>query len=65
MAVEDEEKDAVSLENESVHRVYDTIAGHFSDTRYKVHSLFQDSLTIAMATGGEVSEGTSCWIGRV
>lgn len=36
MAVEDDEKDAVSLENESVHRVYDIIAGHFSDTRYKV-----------------------------
>src|SRR5271170_282109 len=62
MAVEDEEKDAVSLENESVHRVYDTIAGHFSDTRYKVHSLFQDSLTIAMATSGKLSEKTSCWI---
>ena len=36
MAVEGDEKDAVSLENESVHRVYDIIAGHFSDTRYKV-----------------------------
>ena len=27
---------ALSLENESVHRVYDIIASHFSDTRYKV-----------------------------
>jgi hypothetical protein len=36
MALEEHEKDAVSLENESVHRVYDIIAGHFSDTRYKV-----------------------------
>ena len=45
MAVEDDEKDAVSLENESVHRVYDIIAGHFSDTRYKVWSVSQESLT--------------------
>jgi hypothetical protein len=29
---------ALSLENESVHRVYEIIASHFSDTRYKVVS---------------------------
>lgn len=36
MSNADEEKKAVTLENESVHRVYDIIASHFSDTRYKV-----------------------------
>ena len=36
MSDADEEKNAVALENESVHRVYDIIASHFSDTRYKV-----------------------------
>ena len=33
---EEDDKDAINLEKESVHRVYDIIAGHFSDTRYKV-----------------------------
>ena len=33
---EEEDKRALSIEQESVHRVYDIIAGHFSDTRYKV-----------------------------
>lgn len=36
MSDADEEAKAVALENESVHRVYDIIASHFSDTRYKV-----------------------------
>jgi hypothetical protein len=36
MSNADEEKKAVTLENESVHRVYEIIASHFSDTRYKV-----------------------------
>jgi len=30
------EADAVSLEEQYVHRVYEEIADHFSDTRYKV-----------------------------
>jgi hypothetical protein len=32
----EDDKEALSLENTSVHRVYDIIASHFSDTRYKV-----------------------------
>ena len=39
MTSPDEEAKAVALENESVHRVYDIIAPHFSDTRYNVLSL--------------------------
>ena len=39
MSNADEEAKAVALENESVHRVYDIIASHFSDTRYKVCAL--------------------------
>ena len=39
MSNADEEAKAVALENESVHRVYDIIASHFSDTRYNVLSL--------------------------
>lgn len=39
MGVKDEEKEALSLETESVHRVYDIIASHFSDTRFKVLNL--------------------------
>ena len=39
MTSPDEEAKAVALENESVHRVYDIIASHFSDTRYNVLSL--------------------------
>lgn len=35
MSSTEDEKDSLSLENESVHRVYDIIAYHFSDTRYK------------------------------
>jgi len=37
----EDEKEALSLENESVHRVYDIIASHFSDTRYKVAKSFR------------------------
>jgi hypothetical protein len=33
-----DDEEAISLEQESVHRVYDIIASHFSDTRYKVLS---------------------------
>ena len=36
MSDSDDKSKALSLENESVHRVYDIIASHFSDTRYKV-----------------------------
>jgi tRNA (uracil-5-)-methyltransferase TRM9 len=43
---EEEDKTALNLEQESVHRVYDIIAGHFSDTRYKVQSHFKNSNTL-------------------
>ena len=36
MSATKDEKDALLLENLSVHRVYDIIASHFSETRYKV-----------------------------
>lgn len=36
MASEEDESEALSLEKDSVHRVYDIIASHFSETRYKV-----------------------------
>ena len=54
----EDEKEALSLENESVHRVYDIIASHFSDTRYKVQISPRNigNLFVAMATSGEVSE---------
>jgi hypothetical protein len=31
-----DEREALSLEEDSVHRVYEIIASHFSETRYKV-----------------------------
>ena len=65
-STEDEEKDALSLETESVHQVYDIIAGHFSETRYKVlASLSVNVLTTAMAPCREFSKGTSRWVRRV
>ena len=53
----DEEAKAVALENKSVHRVYDIIASHFSDTRYKARALPPRQLTIAMAPRGKVLDG--------
>ena len=50
MNEKDEESVALSLESQSVHRVYDIIASHFSDTRYKVQSSVQQVLMMtAMA----------------
>lgn len=34
--VMEKEEGGATLENESVHKVYDAIAPHFSNTRYKV-----------------------------
>jgi hypothetical protein len=31
-----DDREALSLEKDSVHRVYEIIASHFSETRYKV-----------------------------
>jgi len=45
MSNADEEAKAVALENESVHRVYDIIASHFSDTRFKVRPLSPYKMT--------------------
>jgi tRNA (uracil-5-)-methyltransferase TRM9 len=43
MVGEDEQK-ALSLESRSVHRVYDVIASHFSETRYKPWPLVEKFL---------------------
>ena len=61
MGVKDEEKEALSLETESVHRVYDIIASHFSDTRFKVLNVSHTLLMTAMAVSGELFEWTSSW----
>jgi hypothetical protein len=36
-----DEREALSLEEDSVHRVYEIIASHFSETRYKVSNLLR------------------------
>jgi tRNA (uracil-5-)-methyltransferase TRM9 len=42
--VGEDEKEALSLESHSVHRVYDVIASHFSETRYKPWPLVEKFL---------------------
>ena len=44
MIVVEEEEDALSLETDSVHRVYEIIASHFSETRYKPWPLVETFL---------------------
>jgi tRNA (uracil-5-)-methyltransferase TRM9 len=39
-----DEQEALSLESRSVHRVYDVIASHFSETRYKPWPLVENFL---------------------
>ena len=63
MSDSDDKSKALSLENESVHRVYDIIASHFSGTRYKVLPKRTFSIiTLAMAICRDVSERFTSWI---
>lgn len=63
IAVETPEQDQTGYEQKNVHEVYEVIATHFSDTRYKVYLFYSDPRsfpllnnfkTIALASGGRL-----------
>jgi len=57
------EQEAVQFESESVHKVYNAIAPHFSNTRYKVlryrPDICSNLLKLALAFGGKIHTGAT------